>query len=83
LLDGQFFRLDGRSITAKDSIALNNGKVTVQKDGSLLTVARGRSLMMNDGTKVMGDGTVIMKDGTPRKLAEGETITVEGVVTRR
>jgi hypothetical protein len=39
--------------------------------------------MMNDGTKVFGDGTVIMKDGTSRKLAEGEVLTVEGVVTRR
>lgn len=83
LLDGQIFRLDGTKVPAKDTITLRNGKVTVQKDGSLLHVAPGRSLMMNDGTKVFGDGTVVLKDGTRKQLAEGEILTVEGVVTRR
>ncbi|MBN2505060.1 MAG: hypothetical protein JXQ71_00040 [Verrucomicrobia bacterium] len=83
LLDGQFFRLDGKPIPTRDSITLAQGKVTVHKDGSRLTVPPGRSLVMNDGTKVFGNGTVLMKDGSRRRLAEGEILTVEGVVTRR
>lgn len=83
MLDGQLFRLDGQVISTKDTVSLQKGKVTVQKDGSLFTVAPGRTLMMNDGSKVFGDGTVILKDGTTRKLAEGELLTLEGVVTRR
>ncbi len=83
LLDGQIFQLSGKTIPATDTITLKGGKVIVQKDGSLITVAPGRSLMMNDGTKVFGDGTVLMKDGTKKKLAEGELLTVPGLVTRR
>jgi len=82
LLDGQLFKLDGSSVAAKDTITLSNGKVSVQKDGSLLQVPAGRSLMMNDGTKVFGDGTVLFPDGTQKKLAEGEIVAVEGVVRK-
>jgi hypothetical protein len=80
LLDGQLFRLDGGEVPAKDSITFKGGKVTVQKDGSVLSVPPRGSIMMNDGTKVFGDGTVVPKEGAPRKLAEGETLTIEGVV---
>jgi hypothetical protein len=55
----------------------------VQKDGSSLTLALGRSLVMNDGTKVMGDGTVIMSDGRTLSLTEGQIVTVEGVVRKK
>jgi hypothetical protein len=80
LLDGQMFRLDGQSIPVRDTITLANGKVRVQKDGSMLDVPLGRSMMMNDGTKVFGDGTVVFRDGSTRKLSEGEILAVEGLV---
>jgi hypothetical protein len=83
ILDGQLFTLSGVAITAKDTIVLQNGVVFVQKDGSRLKVEPGRSLMMNDGTKVLGDGSVISKDGNATKLTEGEIITLEGVVKNR
>jgi hypothetical protein len=82
LLDGQWIGLDGRLIPARDTIMLSGGKVRVQKDGSLLEVPAGRSLMMNDGTKVFSDGRVVRRDGTTRKLAEGEILAVEGVVRK-
>jgi len=55
----------------------------VQKDGSVLTLDPGRSIMMNDGTKVTSDGTVIMSDGRTISLAEGQIVTVEGVVRKK
>ena len=83
LLDGQMYKLDGSLIQTKDTISLKNGKVMVQKDGSAFDVPSGRSLMMNDGTKVFGDGTVVMKDGSRVTLAEGQIIVVTGVVVLR
>lgn len=82
LLDGQWFRLSGDPIASRDSIKMHNGKVVVQKDGSLLTLTPGRTITMNDGTKVIADGTVVHPDGTREKLKEGQTIQVEGVVRR-
>jgi hypothetical protein len=82
LLDGQMFRLDGRPIPVKDTITLRAGKVQVQKDGSSFEVTPGRSLMMNDGTKVFGDGSVVSPDGSTRQLLEGEILVVPGVVHR-
>lgn len=82
LLDGEVFRLQGGALPARDTITLQDGKVKVQKDGSLLTVEPGRSIMMNNGTKVFGNGKVIQADGTETQLAEGQIFIIEGVVTR-
>jgi hypothetical protein len=81
LLDGQMYKLDGTRIPTKDTISLQNGQVTVQKDGSVFNVAPNRSLMMNDGTKVFGDGRVLSRDGTPTTLVEGQILVVPGVIT--
>lgn len=64
LLDGEILRLDGQAASSKDTISLRDGKVSVQKDGSTLDVPKGRTVMMNDGTKVFGEGYVIKSDGT-------------------
>ena len=82
LLDGEIFQLKGGALPARDTITLQDGKVKVQKDGSLLTVGAGRTMMMNDGTKVFGDGKVIKPGGATTQLAEGQVIVIEGVVTR-
>ena len=80
LLDGQLLKLSGEVIPAKDTITLQDGKVVVQMDGSLITVPEGRSFMMNNGTKVFGDGTVIRPDGTQFKLTKGQIVTIPGIV---
>ena len=82
LLDGQLLRIEGGTLPVKDTITLQNGQVVVQKDGSLLRVARTQRIMMSDGTKVFGNGTVIMKDGKSVRLSEGKILEVEGVVRR-
>ena len=79
LLDGETLALNGNPIPAVDTITSLNGKVIVQKDGGSFEVPPGRSLMMNDGTKVFGDGTILMKDGTRKDLVPNEIVQVEGV----
>jgi hypothetical protein len=82
LLDGQVFRMNGSPLAAKDTVTLRGGRVMVQKDGSLLSVAPTSSLMMNDGTKVLGEGALIKPDGERMALQEGEVVVIPGVVTR-
>jgi hypothetical protein len=82
LLDGEILRLDGRTVPGKDTISLRDGKVIVQKDGSMFDVPKGRTLMMNDGTKVFGEGYALKRDGARVTLSEGQTVEVEGVVVR-
>jgi quercetin dioxygenase-like cupin family protein len=82
LLDGEIFKLEGGAVAARDTITKQNGRVKVQKDGSTVAVEPGRSIMMNDGTKVLSDGTVIRTNGDQITLTEGQVITIDGVVTR-
>ena len=82
LLDGEVFHLSGGALPTRDSITMQSGRVTVQKDGSALVVESSRSITMNDGTKVFGDGTVISFSGEKSKLREGETIIIQGVQRR-
>jgi len=82
LLDGELFQLEGNSLPARDTITKQNGRVMVQKDGSMLAVDSDRSIMMNDGTKVLGDGTIITFNGDRATVGEGQIYIVPGVVTR-
>jgi hypothetical protein len=83
LLDGELIRPGGGTYPARDTITMQNGKVMVQKDGSQLTVEPNRTIMMNDGTKVFGDGTFIRFNGDRGVVAEGQVVTIEGVIVRR
>jgi hypothetical protein len=78
LIDGQLFRLDGSILQGKDTATLKNGRVVVQKDGSLIPLAPVTIMGMCDGTRVRGDGTIQKHDGTTFKLREGQTILIEG-----
>ena len=79
LADGQLFRLDGSSVVTKDTVTLKNGRVVVQKSGTLITLTRSQIMGMNDGSRVQGDGTIKHRDGTTTQLHEGQTLLVEGV----
>ena len=82
LIDGDLLKIDGQPLPATDTISLQNGKVVVQKDGSLLNLRPEQTMMMNDGTKAFGTGTVIMKDGSTVTLTEGQIVKVEGVIKK-
>ncbi|GEM_PF-1851052 len=79
LLDGQLLKLNGAAIPAVDTVTLKEGKVVVQKDGAMITVKPGRTIMMNNGTKVFSDGKLIYFDGATKQLSEGETVELTGV----
>ena len=83
VIDGLLFTSDGKVIPALDTISLQNGKVIVQKEGTRIGIEPGRSIMMNEGTKVFGDGKVLKRDGTSTQLSEGQVLTIEGVVKLR
>ncbi len=80
LLDGELFRLNGSSLPARDTVTMQDGRVIVQKDGSQLLVEPGRSITMNDGTKVLSDGKIIKFNGDETVVREGQVYTLEGVV---
>lgn len=83
LMDGQLFRLDGTPVLSKDTATLKNGRVVVQKEGSLIRLSSIQIMGMNDGTRVQGDGYVQRMDGTKTKLREGQTILIQGAIVRR
>lgn len=83
LMDGQLFRLDGTAIPSKDTVTLKNGRVVVQKEGTLIPLSPIQIMGMNDGTRVRGDGFIQKHDGSTVQLREGQTILIEGADVRR
>lgn len=83
VIDGQLFTPNGKVIPAIDTISLQHGRVIVQKDGGQLSIPPGRTIMMNEGTKVFGEGKVLSPDGRVTQLREGQIMTIEGVVKLR
>jgi hypothetical protein len=83
LIDGQLFNLSGAAIPAQDTILMLDGKVLVQKDGSVLPVRSDSNITMNEGTRVFGNGRVQRMDGTSFTLTEGQMVRIEGVVRLR
>jgi len=83
LYDGEWFRLDGTAIPTKDTVSLLNGRVVLQKDGSLISLAPVQVMGMNDGTRVHGDGTIEKFNGPAFKLREGQTILIDGPNIKR
>lgn len=82
LIDGQLISLDGAVIPTVDTITLTQGRVTVQKNGTLIPLDPRSSLMMDDGSKVFGDGRVQKPDGSTVRLKDGQILQVEGVQQR-
>jgi len=79
LMDGEWFALDGRPLPTWDVISRLGSELRIQKDGALMTVPQGRSLMMNDGTRILADGTIVTPGRTARQLSPGEYRLLPGV----
>ncbi len=80
LVDGQLLTLEGVPMPVLDTISFRNGKVVVYKSGALIPLPSPNVILgMYDGTRVGGDGLITFPNGTTSQMAEGETITVEGV----
>jgi hypothetical protein len=83
LQDGELYRLNGTPIPPKDTVKMKNGRVVVQKSGTLIPLAPVQMMGMSDGTRVHGSGMVQKPDGSSIQLREGQTILVEGAIYRR
>jgi hypothetical protein len=81
MLDGQTTKLDGTAIPATDTASLQDGKVTLFKDGGRIVLRRDQVMSMSDGTRVSGDGKVVRPDGRTEMLKEGEILKLQGVVS--
>lgn len=76
--DGQLFRMDGTPVQARDTVTLKDGRVVVQKEGTLIPLSPVQMMGMSDGTRVFGTGRIQKMDGTIIELHEGKTIFLEG-----
>ena len=82
LQDGQLFRMDGTGIMAKDAATLINGRVVIQRYGSLIDLAPVQVMGMNDATHVYGSGQIQSRDGPTTKMREGQTFLFDGAPAR-
>ena len=79
LRDGQVFKMDGSAIMTKDAVTLINGRVVLQRDGTILTLNPVQVTGMNDATRVYGDGRIQPRGGEVRQMREGQTILFDGI----
>jgi hypothetical protein len=79
LIDGELMALNGQPLPSWDLVSKPDGQLRIQKEGALVVVPTGRSLMMNDGTKVLTDGTLLSPSGDRRTLSMGEYVLLPGV----
>jgi hypothetical protein len=61
---------------------VQDGKVFVQKDGAMISLGAGRTIMMNNGTKVFSDGTFVDFNGRRGRIGEQDVEVIEGVIVR-
>jgi hypothetical protein len=79
LIDGELLSLSGQPLPSWDVVSKLDGHLRIQKEGALVAVPSGRSLMMNDGTKILTDGTLVSSSGTARALSMGEYVLLPGI----
>lgn len=78
LQDGHTLSANGEPLQALDHVQIRQGKLVLQKDGSLVPLPPGRTIGMSDGTKVQASGLITRRSGEQFTLAEGQRLTVEG-----
>lgn len=60
----------------EDMITMRDGKVMQMRNGNLQPIEG--EMTLSDGTRVMPNGQIVMANGTARRLAEGETMNMDG-----
>lgn len=61
---------------SQDHLMMQDGRVMIMRKGE--TMPLDEEITMPDGTRVKRDGTVKMPDGTIRRMAEGESMLLQG-----
>ncbi len=86
LTDGQLFRLDGTVIHSQDAATLRNGRVIVQKDGTIFTLRIQQPVQifaLYKLARAQADGLIMYSDGKTILLREGQTVLIEGPPSRQ
>jgi hypothetical protein len=76
--DGHMLTVNGDPIPGLDHVAIADGKLVLQKDGSIIPLPVVSTIGMSDGTRVRGDGLITWPSGYEFMLSEGQRLTVEG-----
>jgi hypothetical protein len=82
LQDGQLFRMDGTGIMAKDAATLMNGRVVVQRGGSMIGLQSVQIMDMDNATRIYGDGRIEPRGGPTTKMRKGQTVLFDGMPAR-
>ena len=61
--DGYMLTANGDPISGLDHVAIADGKLVLQKDGSIIPLPVVSTIGMSDGTRVRGDGLVTWSSG--------------------
>jgi hypothetical protein len=78
LQDGQMLGLNGEAIPALDHVMMVDGRLVLQKDGSIIPLPPVSLIGMSEGTRVTGTGIIIKPNGEQITLADGQRLTLEG-----
>lgn len=64
----------------KDCVMMENGKMVVMKEGKVSDMSS--DMTMSNGTVVSSDGKVMMKDGSTKMLKDGESVYMDGKMSK-
>jgi hypothetical protein len=78
LQDGQMLSLSGQPIPALDQVMMVDGRLVLQKDGSIIPLPVGSNIGMSDNSIVYGTGVVIRPGGEQIALQDGQRLTLPG-----
>jgi len=78
LQDGQMLTVTGQTIPALDQVMMIDGKLVLQKDGSIIPLPVRSTIGMSDGTTVTGNGLITRPTGEQFMLDQGQRLTLDG-----
>jgi hypothetical protein len=78
LQDGQRLGLMGEVVPALDHIMMMNGRLVLQKDGSIIPLPAISIMGMSEGTRVTGAGLISTLSGEQFTLSDGQRLTLDG-----
>jgi hypothetical protein len=78
LQDGQMLGLNGDPIPALDHIMIVDGRLVLQKDGSIIPLPEVSLIGMSEGTRLTGTGMIIKPNGDQVALSDGQRLTLAG-----
>ena len=83
LQDGQMLTVTGQTIPALDQVMMIDGKLVLQKDGSIIPLPVRSTIGMSDGTTVTGNGLITRPTGQQFMLDQGQRLTLDGAAMSR